>query len=671
MSRESMSFETLKAVTETLTTQTQGDEPVRTPSTSHRQSPKNASGSFPLDRYLTDCGVDFRMKDEPTADGRKLLLLAECPFNSEHGKRGETCVMQDPSGKISFKCHHDSCSEYGWKDVKEALGKPDKGHFEGPEPDESGSRVIVEVTNDEHLVNEQATAQLANDPDLFQRAGELVHVVTDAEVPDSIHRSSSGTRIRQLPRAALRDRISRLVDFRKRVVTEKGEYLKELKPADSCVTAIHSQGSWLSIRPITGLITTATIRPDGTFIITPGYDEKTGLYLRPYGEIPDLPENPSRQDASDAATRLREVFADFPFAQPMHFAALLAYLLTLLGRYAFAGPSPLFLLDANVRGSGKSLLVDLVSIIVSGNDMPRMTNPRDDDEFRKRITALVMAGDSTVLIDNVDGKLGCASLDCALTSTRWKDRPLGRSEIVELPLRITWAATGNNVMLVGDASRRVAHIRLESPEERPEERKGFHHADIKSHVREHRTDLLRDGLTILSAFIQADRPDQKLSAWGSFEGWSETVRQAVVWCGLPDPGLTRQELVESSDTEANALRQFLLSWGEIDPKREGLTCRELLKKLADAPDEYPELRSALLELVPPQKDGLPDATTLGNQFRSHRKRVKDGWQLDYCKERSNSRRWCVVAVESNQSTTEPQLGDSGDTDDSVLPQVRK
>jgi hypothetical protein len=621
-----------------------------------------------VEKYLNGFGVEFRKKDEPTADGRDIYQLRKCPFNPEHGKRGETCVMQDPSGKISFKCHHDSCSEYGWKDVKEALGKPDKDHFEGPEPDESGSRVIVEVTNDEHLVNEQVTAQLANDPDLFQRAGELVHVVTDAEVPDSIHRSSSGTRIRQLPRAALRDRISQLVDFRKRVVTEKGEYLKELKPADSCVTAIHSQGSWLGIRPITGLITTATIRPDGTFISTPGYDEKTGLYFRPYGEIPVLPENPSHQDAKESATRLREVFADFPFAQLKHFAALLAYLLTLLGRYAFAGPSPLFLFDANVRGSGKTLLVDLASSISSGHEMPRMTNPGDDDEFRKRITALVMAGDSTVLIDNVEGKFGCPSLDSALTSTRWKDRPLGRSEIVELPLQITWAATGNNIMLVGDASRRVAYIRLQSPEERPEERKGFRHADIKCYVREHRTELLGDALTILSAFINAGRPDQKLSAWGSFEGWSETVRQAVVWCGLPDPGLTRKELVEASDTEANALRQLLLSRGEIDPNREGLTCSDLLKKLADEPTRYAEFRAALLELVPPQRDALPSARQIGNRFSRHRQRILDGWQLDYCEGRSRSRLWRVVAVESKTSTTEPQHGDSGD---SISPQVRK
>jgi hypothetical protein len=665
MSRESMSFETLKAATEMLKTQARGDEPVPTPSATNPQSSKNAYRRLLVDAYLTGCGVGFRKKDEPIADGREVYVLHECPFNPEHGKRGESCVMQDASGKLSFKCQHAQCSGYSWKDVREALGNPDKDHFEGPEPDESDSRAIVEVTNDEHAVNEQVIALLADGPELFQRAGELVHVVTDAEVQDSIDRSPSGTRIRQLPQSALRGLISQHVDFRRRVRTKDGDDLKKINVPDWCVRAIHRQGSWQGIRPITGLITTPTIRPDGTFINTPGYDEKTGLYFRPYGEIPVLPENPSQQDAREAATRLRAVFADFPFAQLEHFAALLAYLLTLLGRHAFAGPSPLFLFDANVRGSGKTLLVDLASSISSGHEMPRMTNPGDDDEFRKRITALVMAGDSTVLIDNVDGKLGCASLDCALTSTRWKDRPLGRSEIVELPLRITWAATGNNIMLVGDASRRVAYIRLESPEERPEERKGFRHADIKCYVREHRTELLGDALTILSAFINAGRPDQKLSSWGSFEGWSKTVRQAVVWCGLPDPGLTRKELVEASDTEANALRQLLLSWREIDPKGKGLTCGDLLKKLEVAPDKYTGVRSAVLEVAPPRKPGLPGAQYLGTRFGKYRRRVIDGLRLDYREGRARSRIWCVVAVEPNQSTTEPQFGDTGDTDDSI------
>ena len=44
-----------------------------------------------------------------------------------------------------------------------------------------------------------------------------------------------------------------------------------------------------------------------------------------------------------------------------------------------------------------------------------------------------------------------------------------------------------------------------------------------------------DGNSESSSLILADL--------GSYEGWSNLVREAVVWCGLPDPGETRQELV--------------------------------------------------------------------------------------------------------------------------------
>ncbi|MEZ6073962.1 MAG: hypothetical protein R3C10_27700 [Pirellulales bacterium] len=113
---------------------------------------------------------------------------------------------------------------------------------------------------------------------------------------------------------------------------------------------------------------------------------------------------------------------------------------------------------------------------------------------------------------------------------------MGRSEIVEMPLLTTWAATGNNVVLMADTSRRVCHIRLESRLENPEEREGFRHPHLTRWVAENRPVLLAAALTVLAAYCRAGRPDQGLKTWGSFEGWSQLVRQALVWAGQPDPG---------------------------------------------------------------------------------------------------------------------------------------
>ena len=49
-----------------------------------------------------------------------------------------------------------------------------------------------------------------------------------------------------------------------------------------------------------------------------------------------------------------------------------------------------------------------------------------------------------VVIDNIRGTLDSAAVSSVLTSTVWGDRRLGVSELVHLPVRCTWAATGNN-----------------------------------------------------------------------------------------------------------------------------------------------------------------------------------------------------------------------------------
>lgn len=77
-----------------------------------------------VSKWLTDHDVEHSIKEAKTADGRDVFVLKRCPFNEEHGSRGETVVMQAPDGKVSFKCQHSSCSEYGWKDVREKVGDP-------------------------------------------------------------------------------------------------------------------------------------------------------------------------------------------------------------------------------------------------------------------------------------------------------------------------------------------------------------------------------------------------------------------------------------------------------------------------------------------------------------------------------------------------------------------
>ena len=153
---------------------------------------------------------------------------------------------------------------------------------------------------------------------------------------------------------------------------------------------------------------------------------------------------------------------------------------------------------------------------------------------------MAMAAEPLILIDNIVGTLGSPSLDAALTGTSWSDRILGESAMASgLPLYATWYATGNNVILAADISRRTLHIRLESDQEDPEERADFHHTNLLAWVRSHRPRLATAAVTILSAYCAAGKPNQRLKPWGSFEGWSDL--SGPLLCGLVNPIRRRRE----------------------------------------------------------------------------------------------------------------------------------
>jgi hypothetical protein len=420
------------------------------------------------------------------------------------------------------------------------------------------------------------------------------------------------------------------------------------RPPAWCIAAVHARADWPRLRYLEAVVEYPVLRPDGSVLSCPGYDADTGLLLEVAGGLPAIPNHSTQTDAVAARDLLLQVLVDFPLAQPTYRAAWLAALLTPLARFAFAGPAPLFLIDANVRGAGKGLLVDTIATIVTGQRATVATYTNDEEELRKRITSLVLAGDRLILLDNLEGRFGCAVLDAALTATSWKDRLLGASRIVEAPMIATWYATGNNVAVAADTARRICHIRLESPEERPETRQGFVHSDLVGWVSANRPRFLGAALTILRAYCAAGRPDQGLPAWGSYEGWSRLVRSAVVWAGLPDPGQTRLLLQESADVTAESMGVLLSAWERMDAERNGLTSAEVIERLksppSPAPDWYADLRDAVEALV-----GRLDARALGTRLRSYRRRVFAGRFLDQAGRAHRAARWVVYPAEAFRS----------------------
>ncbi len=496
-----------------------------------------------------------------------------------------------------------------------------------------------------------AVKALGSDPSIYQRAQRLVRVVPRAEFRDPLQTAGAPPLVTTLSAPSVWEFLSRQLAWRK--FDGRSDSFVPCEPPDRIVSAVHKRGSWDGVRILSGITSIPILRADGSVRETPGYDSATGLLYEPTGPIAALTPNPSRDDARAAAAALSDVVCDFPFAGPVHRSAWLAALLSPIAWPAYQDGAPLFLFDAHTPGSGKTLLCDAIGVIASGRSMVRSPYVADDDEIRKRITAHALSGDQLVLIDNVPtgGSVGWPSLDSALTGERWKDRVLSKSENADLRLNIVWYVTGNNLSVKGDLARRSLRVRLESQDERPEERSGFRHNPLRRWLHAERPRLVAQALTLLRAYILAGQPHEGLSSFGSFEAWSAVVRGAIVWAGLPDPART----CLSKDPEADALRdvhvQALVGWRRLAGGSAGLTVAQVLRLLEDDQrHQHQALRSALLELCPTRM-GLPSTRSLSRRLRALKGRWRSAMvdeasiRLAFTHAETKARggiiRWCV------------------------------
>ncbi|MGB0716811.1 MAG: hypothetical protein ACPGXK_13090 [Phycisphaerae bacterium] len=508
------------------------------------------------------------------------------------------------------------------------------------------------IDTDEYRVVNEAIEALKADPNLYQRGGMLVRVMRERNTNDGVSRTQGSVTIQMVPTANLRERMTRYATFS--CMNGKKEE-KPCHPKQWIVRAVEARGTWEGIRALCGVADAPVLRRDGSIWQSPGYDAETGvLFSQAFaGAFPVIDGDVCLDRARAAVERLLDVVADFPFEAEEHKSAWLAALLTPLARHAFDGPAPLFLIDANVRGAGKSLLAQTIAHIVLGREMPVSSYAHDSDELRKKLTAIALAGDQMVLFDNLNGVFGNDTLDRALTSSRWKDRILGRSEEVDLPLLPAWFATGNNVQVGADTLRRIIHIRLDCLNERPEGRSGFRHPNLIKHIDQNRSQLLMDGLTILSGYLRTERTPYSLEPFGSFEGWSDVVRRAVVWVGLPDPCLTRGKLSESADTSAEAFANLIHALTDYQPASSGFTVAGLLGQLYPCSDEQnsfdpvtANLRVAIEEFANSPTGESPKPKVVGNRLRRFRRRVVNGLYLDENPQRTKRGRvWMLHRTE--------------------------
>lgn len=310
--------------------------------------------------------------------------------------------------------------------------------------------------------------------------------------------------------------------------------VRDVDPPEKAVRSVLRHIDW-GFPVLRSIAEGPLVRPDGTVAAKPGHDPAMQVYLSLSYDHRDVryPETPSDGDLRRARETILEVLCDFPFVDEASRSNAVALLLLPLVRHAFDGQVPLAVIDAPQAGTGKSLLAEVVSLIHTGRQTAVTVAPREDDEWRKRLTTIVKMGIPIVSIDNIDQPLNNASLAGLLTSGYWSDRALGLNDMISRPHQATWLCTGNNISIGGDLIRRCYWIRLDAESSTPWLKNGFKHENLKGWVLERRAELLSALMTMTRAWYAAGCPAPDVPPLGSFEEWTRIIGGILQYAGIP------------------------------------------------------------------------------------------------------------------------------------------
>ncbi|MDG4560003.1 MAG: toprim domain-containing protein [Candidatus Competibacter sp.] len=564
----------------------------------------------------------------------------------------------------------------GVEAVREALlkaGKPTAAKAEKPASDIQRHRTIALLPGELPENVDAAEAVLCeHEVNFFQRGGQLVRwAASHAETVRGIARPGGAVLILNQDSDYLLDRLNRLICWQ-RWNQRLEKNMQCDAPRTVATTLLARRGHWQA-KPLVAVINSPTLRPDGSILDQPGYDEATGLLFVNNGvEFEPIPQSPTREQALAALAFLKdEVLIGFPFKADHDRSAALSAILTATVRHALKA-APMHTFNAPVMASGKSLLADVAALIATGHPATIMSFTPDGDEMRKRILAVLMQGDLVVNLDNIEEPLANQTLCSVLTQETFTDRILGSNKTGTAPTLCCWQATGNNLVIAGDLTTRIVPCNLDPKVERPEERE--FERNLYDWIPANRPRLIREALTVLRAFVVAGKPKQPIKNFARFEDWSGLVRSTLVWLDEADP-LTGREAIEDGDPIRVKLRALLMAW-HATFKSAPATSREAVCRANETErDEegterpcYPVMREALEEHFT-DKSGRANSRYLGEFLKKYAGRVEIGARFDANGISHHAVNWRVVIADKSRFAkfTEPGETDSPNSPDSPAP----
>jgi putative DNA primase/helicase len=294
------------------------------------------------------------------------------------------------------------------------------------------------------------------------------------------------------------------------------------------------------------------------------------------------------------------------------------------------------------------MLADTISLIITGRPGSARTLGKEE-ETEKRLHAALRSGQPIVFIDNISGEVESDMLCQCISQSSVTFRLLSRTEEMVVENAALFLLTGNNLVIVGDLTRRILRSRIDPECERPEDR-AFTTVRPDKLAAQNGPAYVWAALTVLRAFHVAGRPQQDNKPLGTFEDWSRLVRDALIWLGESDPCRV-MEAVRFDDPKLERNDAALYEWFSVfaDQPKTTEDVIQFAKLRVDpagaSPSQlpglkYPGLRDALYAAT----GNDLNSTALGKWAGSIKGKVFCDYKMVQCKKYRGRMRWKVEYV---------------------------
>ena len=354
---------------------------------------------------------------------------------------------------------------------------PSGGAPSGMPPPPSGGPpfIVIKAGEIERVVDETEAALIAAqkamadathvDLRLFRRGNRIVSIGLSKE-PTHDEKIIETQVIVPVEDFALIERMAATIVFMK--YDGRAKKLIRVDPPKWVAVTLRQRGYRMRLPGLVAVVNCPQLRANGQIMDEPGYDPNTGIFYDPRGAVfPPVPAHPTKAQAMTALQRILRLYETFDFETENDRAVAVSLVLTLLARTGISF-APLHAFDAPIAGSGKSKLVDIASILATGHEAGVIAQGYTPEEFEKRLSTQLMKGKPLIAIDNCSKEIDGDLLNQYLTQTMTELRILGESRDVQVRCAAVLTANGNNLVIVGDATRRSLIARLDPKVERPE-----------------------------------------------------------------------------------------------------------------------------------------------------------------------------------------------------------